>query len=512
MRVVQTIDAVQLGVTTTQVHRRKLLLDRLPLVQRTLGTAEPEENRHTSAPLFAQAVVSEMWHQAMVQQMVNQGSFHSEVQEAMSDMPEMSDDLIDALVSIVSDSWDAMSAIFGKVFKVVLGFLQINASFQMTLPQISWSADLSSVWGAFAIFNFDFLSFGSLNETTRGAVNYCTTSLWMCAAYLVWQLTIPLFARVLTCVFKTNSSRRAAFFDKMVALSIIILLVVYPTLSTRLLNMYQVRAFGDKQVLAADWSLDFGDLTAYQAVGGVFLLLYTAGIPAFFLYAAYITGAPKEEESHATLKERLAAQEKQLQREDRYVKLTEMYEAKNWYWEVVETLRKLILIAGLVFIFPGTTTQVWISLLISLLFLGLTTYHMPFNEFALDVLSFVSQICTALTLLLALTAKTDLLDDKIIGSGTLDAISLICQLLPLLVGVGVLMYVVKAKLDMRRNARKMSTKLPGFLLSRPEKKKRGNSKAEVVEGHFKRMSSEDSAERAQVISASADKDEKPMLV
>ena len=42
-----------------------------------------------------------------------------------------------------------------------------------------------------------------------------------------------------------------------------------------------------------------------------------------------------------------------------------------------QTLRKLILIAGLVFVYPGTTTQVWVSLLIACLFLGLTTYHMP---------------------------------------------------------------------------------------------------------------------------------------
>lgn len=125
------------------------------------------------------------------------------------------------------------------------------------------------------------------------------------------------------------------------AVSIIIMLVVYPTLSSRLLNMYQVRTFGDKQVLAADWSLDFGDLTAYQAVGGIFLFLYTVGIPAFFLYAAYVTGAPTEDTAHATLKDRLDAQELQRRRETCYLKLTEMYEPKNWYWEVVEVSNHL---------------------------------------------------------------------------------------------------------------------------------------------------------------------------
>ena len=86
------------------------------------------------------------------------------------------------------------------------------------------------------------------------------------------------------------------------------------------------------------------------------------------------------------------------------------------------------------------------------------------------MLSFVSQICTAVTLLLALTAKTDLLDDNIISASALDTVALISQLLPLFVGAGVLIYVVRAKLSARRRGQILMKRLPGFLASRPKQR------------------------------------------
>jgi hypothetical protein len=487
LRVVQSDSSMALTVASAQQHRRKVLLsriDRLPaallMARRAEENDDGEGGMELSSTGVAQAILTQAWHQALVHQMVDGGTLANGVQHALVAMPEMSDDLIDALVSIFADSYEAMAAVFGKVFKVLLGFLQINASLQMSLPQIAWSEDLLGIWDVFASVNLDFLNFGSMNEVTGGVINYCTTGLWMCFAYLVWQLMIPLSATLFTRIFKTNRDKKMAFSDQLTAVSVIIMLVIYPTLSTRLLSMFKSRQFADKEVLAVDWSLNFTELGVVQAVAGVFILLYTIAIPVYFLYGGYVTVGRDliiTKKPDLTPQQQVAAMHLQKRREARYFKIYEMYDPENWYWEVLELMRKLVMIAGLVFIYPGTTTQVWVGMFISLAFLLLTVHHMPYDEYVLDVLSFVSQLCTTLTLMFAVTEKTNLLEDGVVSRGVLDGLLMTTQFAPVVAGIATLGWAVRRKLRARKEGQRMSAVAPGFLSSSPPPKRQAGTEA-----------------------------------
>jgi hypothetical protein len=56
------------------------------------------------------------------------------------------------------------------------------------------------------------------------------------------------------------------------------------------------------------------------------------------------------------------------------------YEPKFWWFEIFETLRKLALTGFLVFIAPGTTAQVVVSLVMSMVALGVYLKTEPFID------------------------------------------------------------------------------------------------------------------------------------
>ena len=100
-----------------------------------------------------------------------------------------------------------------------------------------------------------------------------------------------------------------------------------------------------------------------------------------------------------------------------------------------------------------------------------------YDEYALDVLSFVSQLCTTLTLLFALSEKTNLLEDGIVSPGTLNGILMCVQIAPVVAGIGVLGYAVHRKMNARKEGKRMAALAPGFLAAsnavKPNQQKSG---------------------------------------
>ena len=63
------------------------------------------------------------------------------------------------------------------------------------------------------------------------------------------------------------------------------------------------------------------------------------------------------------------------------------YRGSYWYWEIVATLRKLLLTSVLAVTYPGTYDQMCIGMVIVLVFWRLESYAMPF---------FYHQVCFAM--------------------------------------------------------------------------------------------------------------------
>jgi len=59
-------------------------------------------------------------------------------------------------------------------------------------------------------------------------------------------------------------ARREAFFDKFVQISVLLLFLLHPVLSARLLKLFAPVSFGGFAVLAADWRLGFDETAGYR--------------------------------------------------------------------------------------------------------------------------------------------------------------------------------------------------------------------------------------------------------
>ena len=67
-----------------------------------------------------------------------------------------------------------------------------------------------------------------------------------------------------------------------------------------------------------------------------------------------------------------------------------------------EFFRKLALSGVLVFVQPGTSAQILVATMVSVLFLGLVSYYKPYEDDGDDTFGFLSFICLVYTLVLGL--------------------------------------------------------------------------------------------------------------
>ena len=102
--------------------------------------------------------------------------------------------------------------------------------------------------------------------------------------------------------------------------------------------------------------------------------------------------------------------------------------------------RKLVMTSAVVFIAPGMSSQIFVSIFISLGFLLLSTFFNPYEDDRLDMLNFVSQLSTVLTLAMMLGGRTNLDADEFLltSTGFISAVLLVCQLAPPLMSLALL--------------------------------------------------------------------------
>jgi hypothetical protein len=92
--------------------------------------------------------------------------------------------------------------------------------------------------------------------------------------------------------------------------------------------------------------------------------------------------------------------------------LYEAYEPQFWYWEVVETTRRLMLTAVLSVCGPGTSGQALFAVLLSLMYIKLYGYYAPYTKVSDDVLAESGQFQIFLSFLGALVYQRHLLGDE----------------------------------------------------------------------------------------------------
>jgi len=366
--------------------------------------------------------------------------------------------------------------------KPLLAFFQIVGSFKDSLTA-SWSSGADSISRGFSVFNLDLFNLDSVRTTVLALANFVNTQMVFFSAVAAalagcaagsWFISRECGQKrsrpEADEVHKTHmrESRHGLFEDRLVGAVVFALFLLYPRLCSSLLKLYATRTFGKFTVLAAEWGLDANSLSAYRVVGGFFIILYMFGIPLFFFRALSLTAKPKPAptaEEMAQPLEIIRQHEIQHHRERRYKFLYDVYEPHQWWWELEELFRKLTLTGLIIFIAPGTTTQIFISAVIALCFLLLCTFFNPFKSESLDILNFVSQFSSICTLLLLLAIRADLKADGFLTQGFEDSSLVLCALAPPVTTLGIGAYSVLQQWRKRRVANAKMRALPAILRS-----------------------------------------------
>jgi hypothetical protein len=159
------------------------------------------------------------------------------------------------------------------------------------------------------------------------------------------------------------------------------LFLLYPGICNKTFRLFKCTEYSGNWYLDADLNIECseGVHSQYMILGGFAMGIYTIGIPLFFLALLF-----SKRKQIALFDEKLKAGEgltevQQMQR-SRWGHLYEAYNADDWYFEVVEMARKMVLTGGLVLITPGSAVQILLGICVCAVYLCVMINSQPFKS------------------------------------------------------------------------------------------------------------------------------------
>jgi hypothetical protein len=168
---------------------------------------------------------------------------------------------------------------------------------------------------------------------------------------------------------------------------------------------------GDDEYMTIDYSVScssskyhFGFAWAIASI-----LVYPIGIPAYYFYVLYTN-----KEAIQSRDDVISDADSERGGLDDSAKglvsirlLFDAYRPCYWYWEVVETFRRLMLTGVLVLIAQGSAVQIIVGICLSTFFLKLYDSYSPYADTAVRTVEAISQRQICVVFFLALLVKAD---------------------------------------------------------------------------------------------------------
>jgi hypothetical protein len=310
--------------------------------------------------------------------------------------------------------------------KILLGLLQVSSQFTFNFD-IDWPTDFASLQRWFSFVNIELPSMGCVVKfnfvdkylsailTPMICAAPFAVGFFVCAAKLSAKTTYDAKGNVQKGG-RYNSEGEIDWWEhkqNMCMKAVVYMLfLVYPSTCSMILRMFHCETLENgKSYLTADMSIEcsgsapistqlFGstmDYTDYRSGAVVMLLVYALGTPLFFFAVLWVNrhrlyvgdkGHEPDEEVEAELGFLYAG-----------------YEREYWWWECVELLRKLALTSLITFINPGTSSQLFIAVIMAQIFITLYARQQPYESDADDALQLCSQLHIWFTALAGLVVK-----------------------------------------------------------------------------------------------------------
>ena len=193
--------------------------------------------------------------------------------------------------------------------------------------------------------------------------------------------------------------------DKHVSMILLLTFLVYSSVSSMVFQMFACEVLDDgKNYLRADYRIecDSGKHKLLEIYSGIMLLLYPLGIP--LLYGALlfrdrnVLSKPVNGEVPSRVKS--------------ISDLWKPYKPSRFYFEVIECIRRISLTGIVVFIYPNTTPQIAVALVMAFLFTMLFEALAPYNTRWNCWISRTGHVIVFVSMFIALLLKIDVYSER----------------------------------------------------------------------------------------------------
>jgi hypothetical protein len=295
----------------------------------------------------------------------------------------------------------------GPTFKIFFGWGQILASFNLTFS-VPWPASFNELMkGMYAPFNLDITKyFGEIG---------CSVQTDYVGAFTIYMLTplflfFVLFCAVSAAIMYRKVAKNKPLYDnstltsKSMRLVNMIVFVLYPGLGLRVFRVFDTRTYGDHSYLVADLSIRTDDPRYITMVGlaWTYMVLYVVGFPSVMVcillyFRKLIAHDPDDEDQaipHEFHKDVMAVRTS-------FGSIYRDYRRRAFLWEIVEMVRKVVLVGALVLMSKGGM-QIFFGVLICFLYVFAAAYVEPFIDHADQFLQYATSVQLFTTLLTGL--------------------------------------------------------------------------------------------------------------
>lgn len=199
-----------------------------------------------------------------------------------------------------------------------------------------------------------------------------------------------------------SSVARGAVKRKFLSIAVFVVFLVYSTVSHTIFQTFDCDE--DVGYLRADYSLECAtsEHRFFMGYAGAMVIVYPIGVPATFSWWLFRNReALARGPQHSDVPGEITALQD----------IWEPYKSRYFYYEIVEYARRIILTGLAVFIYPGTSAQIAIVLILALLFALVSEVISPFRRSADAWLYRAGNCTTYLSMYLALLLKLDVSDE-----------------------------------------------------------------------------------------------------
>jgi len=291
--------------------------------------------------------------------------------------------------------------IFGQI-KILMSYFQVFSSMPSVLSAVPWPDVVLNFTIPLSVFNLDFMGAFSGFGCTISVRFFDRFILHMMLPFFCLVATGAAFVAARICTSKKKAERRKFINETVSKVIILIILLLFPGLSTKIFSVFSCRTVNGIQgsLLVQDFSIVCyeGEHVKYMFIGLAFFILFILGIPLTMLILLWRNKKHLHDETsprHTIVKTALGG-------------LYTQYEQEYWWFELVLLLNKTLMCGALVIIAPGSSHQILFAIIIMFFHLLAVLKLAPYEK---DSEDWSSTICTMTLMLTPLGAFTMMMQD-----------------------------------------------------------------------------------------------------